>query len=59
MTDISVFGMCMGFLLLIIPVWFLYYYKTGLVKDTLVAALRMTIQLFLIGFYLNYMFDWN
>ena len=59
MSNISIFGMFMGFLLLIIPVWFLYYYKTGLVKDTIVAALRMTIQLFMIGFYLNYMFEWN
>lgn len=57
--DISFTSLLFGFLLLIIPSYFLYYYKTGLVRDTLVAALRMTLQLFLIGFYLKYMFDWN
>ena len=46
--------MALGFLLLIIPTYFLYRYRTGLVKDTLIAALRMTVQLFLIGFYLEY-----
>ena len=59
MSDISVVGMIMGFLLILIPSWFLYYYKTGLVKETLSAALRMSVQLFLIGFYLKYMFLWN
>ena len=34
--------MALGFLLLIIPTYFLYRYRTGLVKDTLIAALRMT-----------------
>ena len=47
--------MALGFLLLIIPTYFLYRYRTGLVKDTLIAALRMTVQLFLIGFYLEYL----
>ena len=51
--------MALGFLLLIIPTYFLYRYRTGLVKDTLIAALRMTVQLFLIGFYLEYLFLWD
>lgn len=41
------------------PYLFLYRYRTGLVKDTLIAALRMTVQLFLIGFYLEYLFLWD
>lgn len=57
--DISLGSLLCGFLLLIIPAYFLLYYKTGLVRDTLVAAMRMTVQLFLIGFYLKYMFEWN
>lgn len=57
--DISWMSMVWGFLLLLIPVVFLYRYKTGLVKETLIAALRMTVQLFLIGFYLKYMFELN
>lgn len=51
--------MAIGFLLLLIPVFFLYYYRTGLVKSTIIAAARMTIQLFFIGFYLEYLFEWN
>lgn len=58
-ADISLLNLLLGFLLLLIPVYFLYYYKTGLVKDTLIAAGRMTLQLFLIGFYLEYLFRWN
>lgn len=57
--DISWFSLIWGFLLLVIPVTFLCRYKTGLVKETLIAALRMTVQLFLIGFYLKYMFEIN
>lgn len=57
--DITLTSLLWGFLLLIIPTYFLYYYRTSLVRDTLVAALRMTIQLFLIGFYLKYMFELN
>ncbi|MGL5786569.1 MAG: ABC transporter permease [Bacteroidales bacterium] len=57
--DISIIGFCLGLLLLIIPCYFLYFYKTGLVKDTIVAASRMIIQLFLIAFYLEYLFKWN
>ncbi|MDR2037909.1 MAG: ABC transporter permease [Bacteroidales bacterium] len=57
--DISYTGFIFGFLLLLVPVYFLYYFRTGLVKDTLVAAGRMTLQLFLVGFYLEYLFQWN
>lgn len=58
-ADISYLNLLFGFFLLLIPVYFLHYYRTGLVKDTLVAAGRMTLQLFLIGFYLEYLFKWN
>ncbi|MDD2799249.1 MAG: ABC transporter permease [Bacteroidales bacterium] len=57
--DISYPQFFLGFVLLLIPVYFLQYYKTGLVKDTLFAAGRMTGQLFLIGLYLEYLFRLN
>lgn len=57
--DISYLSLLFGLLLILIPTYFLYKYRTGLVKDTLVATIRMTIQLFLIGFYLKYMFQLN
>lgn len=57
--DISIIGFTLGLLLLVIPCYYLYFYRTGLVKDTLIAALRMVVQLFLIAVYLEYLFRWN
>lgn len=49
----------LGYILLVIPVAVLWYYRTGLVRDMLIAAGRMTIQLFLMGLYLTLLFDLN
>lgn len=57
--DISYLHLFIGFILLAIPLFFLWYYRTGLVKTTLVAVARMTVQLLFIGFYLKYLFEWN
>lgn len=57
--DIDFLHFGLGLLLLLIPAFFLAYFKTGLVKSTLIAAARMIVQLFLIGFYLGYLFEWN
>lgn len=57
--DVSITRLLAGYLLLLIPIFFLYYYKTGLVKDTIVSAARMSVQLFLIGVYLEYLFRLN
>lgn len=57
--DIGYLNLLAGLLLLLVPVWFLYYFKTGLVRATLIAAARMLVQLFLIGFYLEYLFKWD
>ncbi len=57
--DIDYLSLTIGFLLLIIPVFYLWKFKTGIVKATLIGAARMVIQLFLIGLYLKYLFIWN
>ena len=57
--DISYLHLLIGLLLLVIPVYYLWKYKTGLVKATLIGTLRMIVQLFLIGMYLKYPFLWN
>ena len=57
--DISIFNLGIGLLLVLIPVYIMHYYKTGLVKDVIVSVLRMVVQLFLVGFYMNYLFEWN
>ena len=57
--DIDFFSLGIGLLLLLIPVYFLWKYKTGLLKPILVGASRMIVQLFLIGAYLRFLFEWN
>jgi len=57
--DINYFELFTGYALMLIPVFVLWYYKTGLVKDTLFATARMTVQLLLVGFYLEYIFELN
>lgn len=57
--DISYTDLLLGLLLLSIPIYFLKKYNTSLVRSTLVGTVRMCIQLFLIGFYLRYLFEWN
>jgi len=58
-VDINYFELFTGYALMLIPVFALWYYKTGLVKDTLIATARMTIQLLLVGLYLEYIFKLN
>jgi putative ABC transport system permease protein len=57
--DISYTNLLIGLLLLAIPVYYLWKFKTGLVRATLVGTARMIVQLFLIGVYLRYLFLWN
>ncbi|MEG1615527.1 MAG: ABC transporter permease [Bacteroidales bacterium] len=56
---ISLFHLFIGLLLVLIPAYILHYYRTGIVKDMFVSVARMVLQLFLVGFYLNYLFAWN
>ena len=57
--DINYLHLTIGLGLLLIPLYFLHYYRTGLIKKTLIASTRMVAQLLFIGFYLNYLFEWN
>lgn len=57
--DISWIDLSVGYLLILVPVLAFSYYKTGMIKSTLVAIARMTVQLFLVGVYLQYIFKWN
>ena len=57
--DISLPSLALGLLLLLIPLFFLWKLRTGLVRATLVAAARMIVQLFLISIYLRYLFEWD
>ena len=57
--DISYFNLLIGLLLLVIPLFYLWKFKTGLLKATLIGTARMIVQLFLIGMHLKYLFLWN
>ena len=57
--DINYLHLTIGLGLILIPLYFLHYYRTGLIKKTLIASARMVAQLLFIGFYLNYLFEWN
>jgi len=53
------FELFTGYALMLIPILILWYYKTGLVKDTIFATIRMTVQLLLVGVYLEFFFELN
>ena len=47
--DISYFNLLIGLLLLVIPLFYLWKFKTGLLQANLIGTARMIVQLFLIG----------
>lgn len=57
--DINYFELFAGYALMLIPIAILWYYRTGIVKDTIIAIVRMTVQLLLVGLYLEYIFKLN
>lgn len=58
-TDISWLGLGFGIMSLIIPIYILTRYNTGLTKPTIIAFGRMLAQLGLLGIYLKYIFDYD
>jgi len=57
--DINIWELLLSFLMMIIPLFFLYIYKIKLIKSTLIGVLRMGIQLALVAVYLEWIFDQN
>lgn len=57
--DISYQNLAVGLLLLIIPFFYLWKFKTGLLKAAVTGSARMLIQMTLIGIYLKYLFLWD
>ena len=55
--DISIWGMILTYVLLIPPVLFTLFYKIEIKKQILISTLRMTVQLLLIGIFLEYIFE--
>ena len=57
--DLGYIDMMFIYLMLLIPVAFSIWLKLGIIKETAISVLRMTIQLGLVGLYLGVIFDLN
>lgn len=57
--DIPIIDLLVFHLILVIPVLLSFYYRLSLIRNILIAFSRMSIQLFLLGLYLQYLFDIN
>ena len=57
--DIGITGLIIGYLLLLIPIAIAWWLKIKIIRSTIVAAIRMGVQLLLIGIFLEYLFELN
>ncbi len=57
--DIRTTGLILGYFLLIIPIAILLIYRIKLMKNLTISLLRLTIQLLLVGLYLQFLFKLN
>jgi putative ABC transport system permease protein len=60
--EIGYGGLAAAYLLLLLPLGALLWLRIPLIGQTLIAVLRMTVQLLLVGFYLQFLFalkDWR
>ena len=57
--DIPLARFVLLYLLLLLPLYFLRRLKLGLGREVLVSVVRMSVQLFLVGIYLKYIFAIN
>ncbi|WP_346858060.1 ABC transporter permease [uncultured Draconibacterium sp.] len=57
--DINIWELAFGFLLLIFPMSFFYYFRIRMEKDVLINVIRMAVQLFLVALYLEFIFTFN
>lgn len=57
--DLSWIQLGIGFLIMLLPAWILWKYRTGLNKKLLTASVRMVLQLLFVGYYLEYLFKYD
>lgn len=57
--DLSWTQLAIAFVILLLPAWILWKYRTGLNKKLLTASLRMVLQLLFVGYYLEYLFVYD
>ena len=57
--QLSWLQLAIGFIILIIPGAILWWYNTGLNRKMVTATIRMTLQLLFVGYYLEYLFEYD
>lgn len=57
--DITWLGLIIGSLIILFPIWIFNHYRTKLIKPTIISVVRMAFQLFLVGIYLELIFEYN
>ncbi len=58
-ADLSIPAMLSMYALMLVPLAVFFYLQLGIIRDTLLAMARMTVQLLLVGLYLKYIFQLN
>lgn len=58
-ADLSILSLASMYALMLIPLAIFFYLQLGIVRETLVSIVRMTVQLILVGLYLKYIFQLN
>ena len=58
-TDISYWELLLAFIIVIIPVSFFLFYRIQLTRAVIISLIRMVIQLGLVAFYLEWIFNLN
>jgi len=58
-ADLSIPAMLAMYALMLVPLAVFFYLRLGLIRDTLLALGRMTVQLLFVGLYLKYLFQLN
>ena len=58
-VDLTYGGLAVGMLLMLVPFYFLWRFRTGLLGSAVLGTVRMTVQLLLIGVYLRFLFQWD
>jgi len=58
-VDLTITSMLWMYALMLVPLAVFYYLRLGIIRDTLISLVRMTVQLILVGLYLKYIFQLN
>jgi putative ABC transport system permease protein len=57
--DIELLRLAVGYAMLVVPLWIMWRLDVPLIRRSLVAVLRMSVQLLFVGLYLHFVFDRN